>query len=131
SRFQEGEFDEVHLVYNMFLSAVSQRPVTMRLLPISGLEGEADPEAEQPAASRREGAGDAQGDQQAAPDDEATEYIYEPSPEAVLSILLPRYVDTQVYQALLEAKAAEHAARMTAMRNATDNAAEMIRLLNL
>lgn len=119
TKFQEGEFDEVHLIYNMFVSAVVQRPVVTRLLPISGIGEEGQdpgPAAEGPAEDAAQ---------------EAVQYVYEPSPEAVLGILLPRYVDTQVYQALLEAKAAEHAARMTAMRNATDNAAEMIRILNL
>lgn len=129
SRFEQGDVDEVHLIYNMFVSAVVQRPVSVRLLPITGLEGEG--EGDTPAA---EGAAPAAEGAAAAADggeEEGQEYIYEPSPEAVLGILLPRYVDTQVYQALLEAKAAEHAARMTAMRNATDNAAEMIRQLNL
>lgn len=122
SRFEQGDVDEVHLIYNMFVSTVVQRPVSVRLLPITGLEGEG--EAGRPAAEKAAAAAEGT-------EEEGLEYIYEPSPEAVLGILLPRYVDTQVYQALLEAKAAEHAARMTAMRNATDNAAEMIRQLNL
>lgn len=58
-------------------------------------------------------------------------YIYEPSPEAVIGVLLERYIDVEVFRALLEAKASEHGARMTAMRNASDNAEEMIEALTL
>lgn len=123
-RFEEGEVDEVHFVYTEFVSAVVQRPLTARLLPIAGLDDEDGAAA---AAAEAEAAGEpSEGE-----GDETVPYVYEPSPEAVLNILLPRYVETQVYQILLEAKAAEQAARMTAMRNATDNADEMIRSLNL
>lgn len=121
-RFEQGEVDEVNFVYTEFVSAVVQRPLTARLLPIAGLdELGAEPASGEGAAGLPEpGEGE-----------EAVPYVYEPSPEAVLNILLPRFVETQVYQMLLEAKAAEQAARMTAMRNATDNAEEMIRNLNL
>lgn len=127
--FQTGEFDEVHLVYNMFINATTHRPVSVQLLPITGLASEqngSDGDDAQGVGQRRDGSDSAQ-----AGEEEGLDYIYEPSPEAVLNILLPRYVDTQVYRALLEAKAAEHGARMSAMRNATDNAGEMIRSLNL
>lgn len=105
--FTEKEFDEINLIYTRFISAVSQQPVVERLLPIE------DPAAE------------AEGS------DESLEYLYEPSPEAVLGILLPRYVETEVYRALMESKASELGARMTAMRNASDNAEEMIDALTL
>ncbi len=105
--FTAGEFDEIKLVYTRFVSVVSQQPVVERLLPI-----------EDPAA----GAGG---------EEEPVEYRYEPSPEAVLGILLPRYVETEVYRALMESKASELGARMTAMRNASDNAEEMIAALTL
>ncbi len=107
--YQEGVFDEVNLVYTEFLSAIRQQPTMVRLLPI---QPPPDPGADQPAA-------------------DSAEYIYEPSPAGVLATLLPRYVETQLYRALLEAKASEHGARMTAMGSASDNAAEMIDKLTL
>lgn len=124
--FEAGDFDEVRLIYNMFVSTAVQRPVSVQLLPITGLLEELSkgrPEPGTESSERAESGADAA--------EQGTRYIYEPSPEAVLDILLPRYVDTQVYRALLEAKAAEFAARMTAMHSATENAGEMIRELNL
>lgn len=103
--YEEGQYDEVYLVYTEFITAMRQQPVVAKLLPI-------DPPEEQQTV-----------------DD--TEYIYEPDSQEVLNALLPRYVSNQVYQALLEAKASEHGARMTAMGSATDNAAEMIGKLTL
>jgi len=116
--YVSGQFDEVNLIYTQFLSVGSQRPTLVRLLPLSGLDAAKDGAgSEDPAAGGSEG--------------EPLEYIYEPSPAEVLGLLLPRHVDMQVYRALLEAKASEHAARMRAMRAATDNASEMIRTLTL
>jgi len=103
--FTSGEYDAIYLVYTQFVSAITQRPVVEQVLPIRAPEG-----------------GGAA---------EAGEYLYEPSADAVLGILLPRYVETEVYRALIEAKASEFAARMTAMRNATDNAQELIESLTL
>ena len=60
-----------------------------------------------------------------------TDYIFEPDPAAVLEALLPRFVETQIYQALLESIASEHSSRMVAMRNATDNARDLVRELTL
>jgi ATP synthase, F1 gamma subunit len=105
--FTSGQFDEINLVYTEFVSVVTQRPVVKRLLPVEELSGSSDGE------------------------EAALEYIYEPSPESVINILLPRFVETEVYAALMEAKASEMGARMTAMRNATDNATEMIEELTL
>lgn len=110
--FIDGVYDEINVVYSQFISAVTQRPTTMRLLPLGDLTGD---EAESAERSAEQGVG----------------YIYEPSPEEVLNILLPRYVETEVYRILLEAKASEHGARMTAMRSASDNADEMIEMLTL
>lgn len=107
--FTSGRFDEINLLYTEFVSAVTQRPIVERLLPV-----------EEPAQQDEEGAGEV-----------AVEYIYEPSPEQVINILLPRFVETEVYGALMEAKASELGARMTAMRNASDNATEMIEELTL
>ena len=100
-----GEVDEVRLVYNEFRSAASQRVVVETLLPI------------QTAAGSGEGTGG--------------EYLFEPSPAAILEALLPRHVEVQVYHALMESLAAEYGARMTAMENATKNASEMIDLLTI
>lgn len=102
--YTNREVDLVYLGYNQFISTVVQRPVLRQLLPI-------EPEA---MARPR-----------------FVEYIYEPDPEAVLAHLLPRYVEMGVYHAILEAIASEHSARMVAMRNATDNANEMIQDLTL
>jgi len=124
--YVSGEFDEVNLIYTQFVSVGSQRPTTVRLLPLTGLDTE---QADGEETVVEDGAaGAAEDDWGAEP---PVEYIYEPSPAEVLGLLLPRHVDMQVYRALLEAKASEHAARMRAMRAATDNAAEMIRTLTL
>lgn len=102
--YRDGVFDEIHLVYNEFKSAMTQRPVSFKLLPIEPVAGE---------------------------DAAAVEYIYEPSEAGVMDTLLPSYVETVVYRALLESKASEHGARMTAMSSATDNAVEIIAKLTL
>jgi F-type H+-transporting ATPase subunit gamma len=105
--FVSGEIDEVRMVYTEFINPVSQRPVEVQLLPVRPPEGnEAQP-----------GPG--------------MDYIYEPSAEQVLDTLLPRFAQITLYQALLESKASEHGARMTAMGNATENAKEMIGKLTL
>lgn len=105
--FLSGEVDEVRLIYTEFISALQQRPADVYLLPIVPPAG--------------------QGQQSAAP----REYIYEPSAGDVLGTLLPKYVEMQVYRMILESKAAEHGARMTAMASATDSAGEMIAKLTL
>ena len=103
-----GEVDEVHLMYNEFRSVAVQRVKREQLLPI-------EPETV------------GQGEGEAA----AGDYIYEPSPEAILAALLPRHVTTQVYRALMESVAGEYGARMTAMEAATKNAKEMISVLSI
>ncbi|MBU7007366.1 ATP synthase F1 subunit gamma [Phosphitispora fastidiosa] len=106
--YVKGVFDEVYLVYTEFKSAMTQIPTTMKLLPV-----------EPPA--QKEG-------------DKGTrtiDYIYEPEPEELLAELLPKYIETTVYRALLESKASEYGARMTAMSSATENATEMIDKLTL
>jgi F-type H+-transporting ATPase subunit gamma len=104
--FENGDIDELHVVYTKFFSAITQRPTVLKLLPI-----------ETPAAD--EGTGP------------AADYIFEPAPERLLGELLPRYVLTQIYQALLESNASEHGSRMTSMSSATDNAGKMISTLTL
>ncbi|RNL80017.1 F0F1 ATP synthase subunit gamma [Nocardioides marmorisolisilvae] len=101
----EGGVDEVHLVYTQFRSMLVQEPHTVRLLPLEVVEGE-----EKPAA-----------------DEVLPLYEFEPSPEAVLDALLPKYVDSRVFLALLQASASELAARQKAMKSATDNAEELIK----
>lgn len=101
--FVAGEIDAVYAVFNEFKSAISQVVVTKRILPVD-LPG-----------GRSEG----------------SDYLYEPSPEAILERLVPAHLDFQIYRVLLESNAAENAARMTAMDSATKNAAEMIDSLTL
>ncbi|HEY8531512.1 MAG TPA: ATP synthase F1 subunit gamma [Limnochorda sp.] len=113
--FMDGRYSSVHLVYNAFINTVTHRTVDVPLLPIQSLEQMAEERVGRP------------GDREAT----VQEYLYEPSPQAVLDILLPRYVDIAIYRALLEAKTSEFASRMTAMRNASDNAQELIRVLTL
>ncbi|MBI3752499.1 MAG: ATP synthase F1 subunit gamma [Deltaproteobacteria bacterium] len=96
-------FDETYLVYSEFISALSQKPVVQKLLPVEPAKVE----------------------------EISGEYIYEPSQEAILADLLPKYVEVQVFRALLESQASEHGARMAAMDSATKNAKEMISSLTL
>jgi F-type H+-transporting ATPase subunit gamma len=104
--FVEERVDRVVLVYNEFKSVMSQRVVVEQLLPIAraDVDGPAGPEVD---------------------------YLYEPSAAEIFNQLLPRFIEVQVYRALLESSAAEHAARMTAMDTATKNSADMISSLTL
>jgi F-type H+-transporting ATPase subunit gamma len=95
--FTSGRVDAVHVVFARFVNTLSQVPEVRQVLPIV----------------RPEGAG------------AYTDYIFEPSPAAVLESLLPRYVEILVYQAMLDSIASEHSARMVAMRNASENAKEL------
>jgi F-type H+-transporting ATPase subunit gamma len=103
SRFEAGELEQVELSYTQFLS---QRPVLKRSMPIDV-----------------EGAGDGSGG--------GAGYEFEPEPVSILSSLLPRYVESRLYAAMLDAAASEHAARQRAMKSATENAGELIRKLSL
>ena len=102
--YANGLIDEVHISYTQFINTVNQRPVLWRLLPI-------EPAAIEPGQN--------------------VEYIYEPSPSEVLAQLLPRFVEKELYHVILESIASEQSARMVAMRNATDNAKEVIEDLTL
>jgi F-type H+-transporting ATPase subunit gamma len=108
----EGEVDRVVLVYNSFVSPLVQKVTEQEILPISADILEADEE------ERREDA--LRGD-----------FIFEPEPEEILARLLPVYLETQIYRALLESAASEQGARMTAMRNASKNAGDLIDRLTL
>jgi F-type H+-transporting ATPase subunit gamma len=104
-----GVLDRAYIVYPRFVSTLVQRPEAVQLLPIAPAAGEV-------AAAGRPAAQD---------------YIYEPDPATILEALLPRYVEVQIYQALLETAASEQSARMVAMRNATENAKELVQTLTL
>ena len=123
-----GDVDAVYVVYNEFKSMMAQRVVTERLLPIPRV-GDDLTKIVPPALSKGFNL-DRDKDGRIDPDSQI-DYIYEPNPTAILEALLPRYVEQQVFHALLESAAAEHAARMTAMDAATKNAVEMIDSLTL
>jgi F-type H+-transporting ATPase subunit gamma len=110
--YTDGEVDRVVLVYNQFESALTQRVTVRDILPLSADLLETDDEERQEDATR--------GD-----------FIFEPEPEQILERLLPVYLETEIYRALLESAASEHGARMTAMRNASKNAGELIDTLTL
>jgi F-type H+-transporting ATPase subunit gamma len=103
--FLAGKYGRIDIVYSRFISTLAQKPVMDQLLPISPAE-----------------------DTEGIP---GNQFIFEPSPRAVLEQLLPRYVATRLYQAVLEAKASEESSRMVAMKNATENAEELIDDLTL
>jgi F-type H+-transporting ATPase subunit gamma len=103
--FVKGEFDQAYLVYNEFKSVIQQQVAVDHLLPIERVEIK--------------------------PDEPELDYIYEPSARGIFAGLLPKFIETQVWHALLESAAAEHSARMTAMDAATTNAADVIESLTL
>ncbi len=113
-RFLEGEVDRVVLVYNEFKSVMEQRVTAEQLLPVP-----------------RDVVGDADGDGDDHVEFSKTLADFEPEPEALLEQLLPTFINTTIYRALLESAAAELAARRTAMRNASDNAGQLIADLTL
>ena len=117
--FLSGGVDRVVLIYNEFRSVISQRVVVDQLLPI--VRGDVEGEGGSSVAPVPPG-GDARSQ---------IDYLYEPSPQEIFNQLLPRYVEVQVYRALLESNAAFFAAQMTAMDTATKNSAEMIGSLTL
>jgi len=114
--FLEGRADEVFLAYTDFINLLRQRPVVKRLLPLC------------PTRLDEQAVSEYVVDMRPAP---VADYIYEPDPEGVLSAVIPRFTELQVYQAALEAATSEHAARQVAMRNATDNAEDLLRDLTL
>jgi F-type H+-transporting ATPase subunit gamma len=104
--FVKGEVDVVYLVYARFVNTVTQVPTVVKLLPVEPPTDEGD-------------------------EKKNVEYIYEPDPQSLFEALLPRYVDLQVYQAMLESLASQWSAQMVAMKNATDSAKELLEDLNL
>jgi len=103
TKFAEGAYDELYLYFNEFVNAITQVPTDIRLLPLEEVGGNAA----------------------------VTSYEYEPSPEGVLEVLLPKYAETLIYSAVLDGKASEFGARMTAMGSATKNATKLINQLTL
>ena len=103
--FAEGTYDELYMYYNHYISVISQEVTEKKVLPITDLA----PASEGVTAS----------------------YEFDPSAEAILEVLLPQYAESLVFGAILDGKASEHAARMTAMKAATDNADELIKSLDL
>ncbi|MGG5255182.1 ATP synthase F1 subunit gamma [Neobacillus sp. SM06] len=101
--YADGTFDEVHIYYTHYVSAISQVVTEKQLLPLTDI----------------------------GPSSKLASYEFEPSAEEILEVLLPQYAESLIFGALLDSKASEHAARMTAMRNATDNAKELIRSYSL
>jgi F-type H+-transporting ATPase subunit gamma len=109
--FESGAVDRIELVYTEFLTAGTQVPVMRRFVPLEA-------EAADPKAAAEPHAGP------------SAEYEFEPSPDVILERLLPRYVESRLFAALLDAAASEHAARQRAMKSATDNAGELIKRLD-
>jgi F-type H+-transporting ATPase subunit gamma len=121
--YVDGEVDQVEILYNGYISPVSQVVRRETLLPLQQatvLEEESDDEDHD---------GDGNRDQHSA--EHRAEVEYEPDPEEILKRLVPDYVEISIYRALLESTASEHGARMTAMRNASENAGELIQTLTL
>jgi F-type H+-transporting ATPase subunit gamma len=114
-KFLNHEVDKVSVLYTHFINTVNQRPVVQTLLPISAFD--------LPKGEKVEGAADDV--------DPMLGYVFEPSAERVLDAVLPYYIQHQVYQMILDARASEQSARMVAMKNATDNAAQFIKDLTL
>lgn len=100
--YYENIFDEVYVIYNKFVSALRSDLTVKRLIPIERVEAK-----------------------------ENTPYIFEPDAESILSAFLPKYLNVEIYQALLNNAASEHSARKNSMKNATDNAEDMLKMLNL
>jgi F-type H+-transporting ATPase subunit gamma len=115
-KFLNHEVDKVSVLYTHFINTVNQKPVVQTLLPISAFD------LPKKHDESKEGEEDV---------DPMLGYIFEPNALAVLDIMLPYYVQYQVFQMILDARASEHSARMVAMKNATDNAHEFIKDLTL
>jgi len=114
-KFLNREVDKVSVLYTHFINTINQRPVVQTLLPISSFDlpkGEA-------------------GEGTSKDVDPMLGYIFEPNAEAILDIMLPYYIQYQVFQMILDARASEHSARMVAMKNATDNANQFVKDLTL
>lgn len=101
--FSDGTFDELYMYYNHYVNAIQQEVTEKKILPLTDISSSS----------------------------KLTSYEFDPSAEEILEVLLPQYAESLIYGALLDGKASEHAARMTAMKNATDNAKDLIDSLTL
>jgi F-type H+-transporting ATPase subunit gamma len=122
ARYVDEDLDRVELIYNRFVSPLTQHVWRQTLLPL---------QQAQVLGEGAEAEADAEDETEGGPDQSRSEWIYEPDPEELLGRLIPEYVTISVYRALLESAASELGARMTAMRNAAENAEEMIGKLTL
>ncbi len=118
NEFTSGNYDKVLLAYTDFVSAINQKPLILELLPLAhpqtpSLAG-GGLRVSPPPARGEVGRG------------ASVEHVFEPDPRSVLDRMLPRLIETMIYQSVLESAASEHSARMMAMRSASDNAAEMV-----
>ncbi len=145
-RYTREEIDSVYLLFNEFKSVIAQRVIVQRLLPVQEIGRREVTQAEEISQAERERMGEAarsagislkepeptERDREAVKfGTQPVDYIYEQPPEELFAGILPRYVAIEMYQALLESAAAEHAARMTAMDSATNNANDVIDSLTL
>jgi F-type H+-transporting ATPase subunit gamma len=106
-KFLSGEVDRVRVVYSKFVNTLVQQPTTVNLIPVSSEELLGDEKLP------------------------SGEFLFEPSEQGVLSAILPHYISFQIFQMILDARASEHSARMVAMKNATDNAKQLVKDLTL
>ncbi len=109
--FIKGDFYKVYILYTNFINTLTQKPDTYKLLPIETEELGLQTTSYEPQTTGN--------------------YLFEPSSDSILEWLLPYYFELSIYQKILESQASEHSARMVAMRNASDNAKEILRFLNL
>jgi F-type H+-transporting ATPase subunit gamma len=144
-RYRREEIDAVYVVFNEFKSVIAQRLIVEQILPIEQIGAQAVRQAEEMTEEEKKKAKEAAisagvglRSSESAADDAAAQfgtaqvdYIYEQAPEDLFRALLPKYVGIQIFRALMESVAAEHAARMTAMDSATSNATDMIDSLTL
>jgi F-type H+-transporting ATPase subunit gamma len=122
--FLKGEVDCVDVIFTRFVNTLTQRVEVRRLLPI----GETQKLLNETSLTPQQ---IAEMEQRATPEADGLQHLFEPGAEEVLSAILPHFLNFIVYQVLLEAKASEHSARMVAMKNATDNAKQLIKDLTL
>ena len=115
-KFLTGDVDKVSVLFTHFVNTINQRPVVQTLLPISDFGAAQTAEDKVAGEEHRDPMGG---------------YLFEPTPEVVLDFMLPYYLQYQVFQMILDARASEHSARMVAMKNATDNAKQFIKDLTL
>ena len=116
--YLSGKYDQVFIAYTEYVNLIIRRPTVKQLLPLRPLDFEGMAVAEYVKSVDLTGVSE-------------RVYLYEPKPEALLNVIVPRFTQLQIYQSVLEALASEHSARMVAMNNATDNAGELIELLTL